>query len=147
MERPEDARPFVVAMDALIARFRRESALWRDIAGEAILPPEPIDLDQRLAEMIELFAMEAATRGIRLTLGRRSGAVAFSDPHALSRLLFRAFRDSLGAASRTTDIEVAAWNTGSGQVRVAFSTGHELFLPRADDATASPESFRRGAKT
>jgi transcriptional regulator of acetoin/glycerol metabolism len=129
-ERPQDALRLVLLADELVRRFARQAELWKEFAFDEAGSAQPVDVTERLAEMVQLFATEADVRGVQLALRQSGSVTAFVDPLALSRLLFRAFLQALDTPAAGAAIEISADVLAqSAQVQVSFSTGQTLRFP------------------
>jgi transcriptional regulator of acetoin/glycerol metabolism len=116
--------------DELTRRFHRQAELWRQIAGDQEGPLRLVDLNENLADLIELFETEATLRDVRFVLEGKTRALAYLDPRSAGRLLFRAFVKELCVAPRGTAIGVQArYAQGGTEAMVIFSTGQTVLLP------------------
>lgn len=103
----EDASHLAISAADLARRFRVRSELWRDLAFEDHGAPRPLELQQRLGELVELLGTEASTRGVRLVVAPHEPLRVSADARALSRELFRVITRALGDAARGDVIELA----------------------------------------
>jgi transcriptional regulator of acetoin/glycerol metabolism len=128
--RPREAFNLLRTADELTRRFHRQAELWRQVTGEQEGPLRLVDLNESLSDLIELFETEAALRDVRFVLEQKTRALAYLDPRAAGRLLFRAFVKELCVAPRGTAIGVEArYAQGGTEAMVVFSTGQSVLLP------------------
>lgn len=73
-----------------IAAFRRQGALWHELASFAVTAPRSVELNQLVSGLVELLATEAATGEIEVTLGEVEPITVEADAQDLARRLFRA---------------------------------------------------------
>lgn len=102
----EDTIRLLQAVNKLIHRFQRESALWREIASGENGPPQYIDLRTKAEELTVLFRREALLRGIDIELLPGQPVQVYESPQKLLRATFRAFLAALEATPDNSSLKV-----------------------------------------
>lgn len=118
----EDPSQLAISAADLARRFRVRSELWRDLAFEDHGAPRPLDLQQRLGELVELLGTEASVRGVRLVVAAHEPLRVSADARALSRELFRVITRALGDAARGDVIELGLASPSAVRVTIGRKT-------------------------
>lgn len=106
-DRRPDAMRLIETANDLIARFRRQSQLWREIGSARSSPPQFLDLNQEVADMASLLTTEAAVRGLEVEIHTISPCIhVFADVSALRRALFRIFLSAFEASPPRTTLQI-----------------------------------------
>ena len=74
-----------------IESFRRQSALWHDLASVAITAPRRVGLDRMVRDLAALLATEASTNSIEVCFGDVEPITIEADAQKIARRLLRAF--------------------------------------------------------
>ncbi|WP_242342765.1 sigma-54-dependent transcriptional regulator family protein [Anaeromyxobacter terrae] len=90
-----------------IERFRHRAALWRDLASDELGMRQPFRLDQRVVEIVDLLATDAATRRVALVASMLEEARVVADARAASREIFGAIVSALENAGEGGSVEIA----------------------------------------
>lgn len=119
-----DASAVLARARALIQRFQRQAAIWREIAHAEVGPPRPLDLRGRAVELAEMLATEAAVHGRAIEV-RPGEAEVLADPRVVSRALLRGVLRALRTGDGTVAVGIRA-REGTAWVEV----GDEPVTPR-----------------
>jgi transcriptional regulator of acetoin/glycerol metabolism len=98
----QDASAMLESAERLIAKFRRQAAIWRNLADDAVSSPEPIDLADLVHQFLELMQTEARVAGVTLEESRLERVLALDDAGALSRRLLTGVLSGLQRAAPGT---------------------------------------------
>ncbi len=101
------ALELVELSNRLSADFKKQSDLWQSLAEETYRAPEPVNLSERLQELLELMRTEAATRKLRLKLSWPGEMpILILDWGDLSRQLFHHLLKMMSMANEGSEIEI-----------------------------------------
>jgi len=127
----------VAAANELIARYRRHSELWRDLAAGDVSLPRPIDLRARLKEIAELVSTEAAVRGVTIEVEAGPPVLVTYDPRELTRQVFRLLLRGLehAVAGHRRALSLAIEECGASAHVRSLHAPEELTLPLVRGAT------------
>lgn len=101
-----DAGDVLQAVEQLIAKFRRQAAVWRNLVDDAVGSPEPIAVPDLVADFLALMETEARVTGVQLVPDRMEPALALEDVRALSRRLLSSSLNAIQRAARHSTIHV-----------------------------------------
>lgn len=94
-DRVEDARRLLAFTGSLIARFNRQSELWRQIVSAETGTAQFVDLRAQAERIADLLAREAAVRGVEIEVAPGPPVRVHAEPHELLRMVFRTFLRAL----------------------------------------------------
>lgn len=138
-DRRPDAMRLIATANDLIARFHRQSQLWREIGSATTTPPRFLDFDQEVADMAALLSTEAAVRGLEVEIHTLSpGMRVFADVSVLRRALFRTFLLAFEKAPPRSTLQIQVLEdkrTEVGLVRFPRVPEAVLAIPRHSRAT------------
>lgn len=81
-----------------IERFRRQAALWRELAADEIGAPRRIALERLAGDVVDILQTEARVRRVELGAKALEPAAVRADGRALARAIFAAVLDALEGA-------------------------------------------------
>lgn len=116
-----DTLRLLQAADELIRQFRCRSERWREVATDDLGTPQPLSLDERVRELIDLLKTEAAVQGLTLGAGALEPLRADVDPRQLSRQLLRVLLRAIHSRPRGARIEVGLVRADDGQALLRLS--------------------------
>jgi transcriptional regulator of acetoin/glycerol metabolism len=130
-----DASTVLESAERLIASFRRQAAIWRQLADEAVGSPEPIDLADLTHDFATLMATEARVAQVTLTEERLERVLVLDDAGALSRRLLTSMLSVFQRAERGSSVSLATGaSEGRGVIRVRGTGSGGRAVAHAVDA-------------
>lgn len=119
----QDASVMLESAEQLIAKFRRQAAIWRNLADESVSSPEPIDLADLVHQFLDLMRTESRVAGVALEESRLERVLALDDAGALSRRLLAGVLTGLQRAAPGTRLRFSLTSvTPRPQIRIEGTT-------------------------
>jgi sigma-54 dependent transcriptional regulator, acetoin dehydrogenase operon transcriptional activator AcoR len=93
-----DARDLLALATTALGSFRRQAALWGELALNTTAPLALVDVNALLRDIKELLEGEAVAADVEVVFQEFDAVVVEADPHTLARMLFRALLNAIPSA-------------------------------------------------
>lgn len=114
----QDASVMLQSAEELIRKFRRQAAIWRNLADDSVSSPEPIDLAELVHQFVDLMQTESRVAGVELQEASVERVLALDDAGALSRRLLACALTGLQRAPAGTRLRFSALAAEHGQPQI-----------------------------
>lgn len=107
----------------LSLKFKRQAAIWRDLADLATSAPEPILLSDLVSDFMNLMETEARVANVKLVHGRMDRVLVLEDARALSQRLLDMFLSGFQSVQPPTEITIEVFERGPDGICRAKTPG------------------------
>lgn len=119
----------------LSLKFKRQAAIWRNLADQGAGSPEPIVLTELATDFVALMETEVRVAKVNVNHGRMDTIAVLDDLRALSQRLLGIFLSAVQSSQTDGDIQLDVYSEGS--VGVLMLTGKS--------ATGAPFTYQTRA--